>query len=73
MRKWITALILLACFLLGLEMYADIISNFEIDSFSAQKNHSLSLASWRAFYFSSHCRRLITLMSGACAEPLSFH
>ena len=31
MRKWMTALILLACFLLGLEMYADIISNFEID------------------------------------------
>jgi hypothetical protein len=31
MKKWIAGLMLLACFLLGLAMYIDIISNLEVD------------------------------------------
>ncbi|CAM7689442.1 hypothetical protein PHDIMM138B_22955 [Phytobacter diazotrophicus] len=31
MKKWIAVLMLLACFLLGLAMYIDIISNLEVD------------------------------------------
>lgn len=38
MRKWVTVLILLACFLLGVVMYASIISDLEFDFRSLHKN-----------------------------------
>jgi hypothetical protein len=38
MRKWVTVLILLACFLLGVVMYVSIISDLEVDFRSLHKN-----------------------------------